>query len=378
MKNKTNPYARKTLTGDYGSYFNLLYIFGEEFGEQPNVYEFGCQVRGRTMGDLEAAGAERIFLCESERHFSGKMTVAPLESCYRMGDALVHFSRREGILSRFEYMAEEDGEEDEEDDDREDDDTDLYRCKVVYSNRGDLDRILGLVAREPERKRKGNVHLLCSMDNMLMLQRFEVKLPSQEMDLALNYGGEITAKFDKIVESLSSNKNGLVLLSGDPGTGKSTFIKHLTTQTSRKVIYLSSGAAEQITNPDFLSFIMRHRNSVLLLEDAEKVLRSRDEQDNAAISNILNITDGILGDCLNILVVATFNIDRDKIDSALVRKGRLLVEHHFKALSAEDANKVLEKSGSDRRTSEPMTLAEIYNPENNFHEKKEEKKRVGF
>ncbi|NBT59868.1 AAA family ATPase, partial [bacterium] len=118
-------------------------------------------------------------------------------------------------------------------------------------------------------------------------------------------------------------------------------------------------------------------NCILLLEDAEKVLRSRNAQDNEAISNILNITDGILGDCLNIMVIATFNIDRDNIDPALVRKGRLLLEHHFKALPEQSANAILDKMGTRKKASGPMTLAEIYNPDDNFHEE-EERRKVGF
>lgn len=375
MKRDFNPYARKSPSVDYGSYFNLPYYFAEAFGEHPNVYEFGNYVSGSCMAAVESAGGERLFLNELDRYVEGERSVSSMEVCYRLGDALVYLSKREGLLQR---LHEFNGDEEDEEGDDEEDENDLYRCKILYSRKEDLEVAFGLIRMEPERKRKGNVQLLCSMDNMLMLQRFDVKLPSEDMDLALNYGGEVVSKSERIVEALSGNKNGLILLSGDPGTGKSTFIKYLTTKTTRKVIYLSSGAAEQITNPDFLSFMMRHRGSVLLLEDAEKVLRSRDSQDNAAISNILNITDGILGDCLNILVIATFNIDRENIDPALVRKGRLLVEHHFEALSAEDANKVLERSGSERRTSEPMTLAEIYNPEENFHEEPEEKKKVGF
>lgn len=91
-----------------------------------------------------------------------------------------------------------------------------------------------------------------------------------------------------------------------------------------------------------------------------------------------DLVSDVLGDCLNLMVIATFNIDREKIDSALVRKGRLVLEHHFGPLSAEAANRVLERSGSDRRTSEPMTLAEIYNPDENYHEEPEEKRKVGF
>jgi adenosyl cobinamide kinase/adenosyl cobinamide phosphate guanylyltransferase len=373
MENALNPYGRKSLGGDFGAYFNVLYCYVERFGVQPNVYEFSVPVALSTVSNLEKLGAERLFLCENERHLSGEVSVIPTESCYRLGEAFVYLHRRDSILDRLHYIGHSDEDEEEEEDEGEP----VFRCKVLYSPGADVSGVLAAVDRQPERKKRGNVHLLCSMEGMLGLQRFQVRLPPGDMDLEMKYGGEVASKFSRLSEMLSSNRGGLVLFSGDPGTGKSTFIKYLATKTSRKVIYLSSGAAEQITSPDFMSFIMGHRGSVLLLEDAEKALRSRETGDNWAISNILNITDGILGDCLDIMVIATFNIDREQIDSALVRKGRLLLEHHFEPLSAEDANRLLEKMGSERRTSEPMTLAEIYNPDDNFHEEKKEK-RVGF
>jgi adenosyl cobinamide kinase/adenosyl cobinamide phosphate guanylyltransferase len=375
MENSSNPYGRKTLNGDFGAYFNALYCYVEGTGVQPSVYEFGVSVALSTVVNLEKMGAERVFLCESEKHVSGEVSVNPMESCYRLGDVCVYLYRRESILDRFHYMG--NMEDDDEGEEGGDEDEIVFRCKVLYPPGKDISGILAAVDRRPDRKKKGNVHLLCSMEGVLGLQRFQVRLPPGEMELDLKYGGEVASKFSKLSEMLSSDRGGLVLVSGDPGTGKSTFIKYLATQTSRKVIYLSSGAAEQITSPDFMSFIMGHRGSVLLLEDAEKALRSRETGDNWAISNILNITDGILGDCLNIMVIATFNIGREQIDPALVRKGRLLLEHHFEPLSAEEANRLLERMGSDRRTSEPMTLAEIYNPEDNFHEEREER-RVGF
>lgn len=376
MKKNFNPFARKTPPAEYGAYFNLPYYFVERFDSHPNIYEIMGQVRAVSLSRVEKAGGERVFLHDGERLVKGKQVVAPMEVCYRLGGALVYFSRREGVLHRMEYSR--DIGDDDDDEEEEDDGSELYWCKIFYSRPWDLNSVLGLIKREPERKRKGNVHLLCSMDGMLMLQRFDVKFPAGGVDMSLNYGEEASVKFERIVSALSEDRNGLILLSGDPGTGKSTFIKCLTKRTTRKVIYISSGAAEQITNPDFLTFVMRHRDCVLLLEDAEKVLRNREEQDNTAISNILNLTDGILGDCLNIMVVATFNIDRDKIDPALVRKGRLLVEHHFRPLESSAANLLLERMGSDRRVDKPTTLAELYNPEDNFHKDKEEKKKVGF
>lgn len=376
MEINFNPYGKKSHSNDYGIYFNLFYHYVETYKSHPDVHEFNLPIKKATFKKIEKLGAKKVFFCDVERVLDGKEGVTRTEVCYQYEDALAFFYRRESLINRIEYLSDDDDEDSEASGEK---DLAHYRCKILYQNPETLEKIKKCMDIDSQSKKHSNVYLLCSSDGMLNLQRFDIKLPQKKMDLKLNYGSEASAKFDKIIENISKNKNGLVLLSGDPGTGKSTFIKYLTTKTSRKVIYLSSGAAEQLTNPDFLSFIMGYRNSILLLEDAEKVLRSRTNQDNEAISNILNITDGILGDCLNIMVIATFNIDREQIDSALVRKGRLMLEHHFKALPPEDCNKIFKSLKSDRTTDVPMTLAEIYNEEDNFHPKEEEKKkRVGF
>jgi hypothetical protein len=56
-------------------------------------------------------------------------------------------------------------------------------------------------------------------------------------------------------------------------------------------------------------------------------------------------------------------MDKAKIDSALLRKGRLIAEHKFDALSVEDTNRLLEHLGKEPNATKPMTLTEIYNLE---------------
>ena len=372
MEIKFNPYGRKSSSMEYGVHFNLMYFYVEKNGAHPDIYELDTPVSPDTFPELEKIGAKRIFIAKIESENEGSFAVGDMEVCHEMEDVMVLCYRRESIVSRLERY---DIQYEEEDGERRDEVE--FRCKILYRNAENLEKVKACLRRVSQSKKKGNVHLLCSIDGMLSLQRFDIKLPGK-VDLDLNYGLAAKEKFSKMEEYLENGRSGLILLSGEPGTGKSTFIKHLTTITDRKIIYMPPTGADQLTSPDFISFIMGHRGSVLLLEDAEKALRSRDSQDNGAISNLLNITDGILGDCLNITVIATFNIDREKIDSALVRKGRLLVEHHFKALSSDDANRLLESVGSSRRTDSPMTLAEIYNDEDNFHEKEGEKRKVGF
>ena len=56
------------------------------------------------------------------------------------------------------------------------------------------------------------------------------------------------------------------------------------------------------------------------------------------VSALLNITDGLLSDWLNIQLICSFNSDISKIDSALMRKGRLIAKYEFKELEVEKAN----------------------------------------
>ena len=368
-KNISNPYGRKSHSSDYGTYFNLFYSYVDRHSTQPSVYEYHLPIKVSTFEKLEKMGAKRVFLCELE----GKNEVNQTEVCYEYEDSMILLYRKESLLRRLDYIHDE---EEKSEDGEEEKDFATYKGRILYSSSSTLDLVKKCFETESDPKKHSNVYLLCTMDGMLALQRFDIKLP-KSIDLELNYGKDSAEKLEKITELMARNKNGLVLFSGDPGTGKSTFIKYLTTKTDRKVIYLSSSAAEQLTNPDFLSFIMSHRNCILLLEDAEKVIRSRGSNDSGAVSNILNITDGILGDCLNIMIIATFNIERENIDSALVRKGRLLFEHCFKALSAEECNEIFKSIGSERTTDVPMTLADIYNDEENFHTE-EETRKVGF
>ena len=97
-----------------------------------------------------------------------------------------------------------------------------------------------------------------------------------------------------------------------------------------------------------ISFISKFRNSVLLLEDAESILTSPDGERNQAVSNILNISDGLLNDHMDMQIIATFNTSRKVIDSALLRKGRLMVDYKFKKLNAEQSTKLSKHIGLNK------------------------------
>ena len=135
---------------------------------------------------------------------------------------------------------------------------------------------------------------------------------------------------------------------------------------------------KQFTSSEFIDFIRSCKNSVFVVEDAEFLLESRDSAGgNLAMQTLLNISDGMLGDSLHLKFICTFNTE-DKIDPALLRKGRMKVKYEFKPLEVNRVNNLFKKLGIKAVAKEPMPLADVYNYEEDNGTQNEEKKKIGF
>jgi hypothetical protein len=211
------------------------------------------------------------------------------------------------------------------------------------------------------REKENNIALVIQTNRGYDTTTFE--LPKQKLDIELGYGKGFKPIHEKIIGKLNEPKSkGLVLLHGTPGTGKTHYLKYLASKIKNKrVLFIPPFLADFITSPEMTPFLIQNAGSVLFIEDAERVITDRQNGGGNGVSNILNITDGILSDILNIQIVATFNMDKAKIDEALLRKGRLIAEHKFDALPIEDSNALIQHLGFDYKTDKPMTLTEIYN-----------------
>lgn len=205
-----------------------------------------------------------------------------------------------------------------------------------------------------------------------------------------NYGKGFENFNDNLLHKLKTDTKGLVLLHGLPGTGKTFYIRHLLSELSNSgncdVLYFPPSMVSSITDPSFMDFIGEwvsgnRKKIVLLIEDAEILLETRNSVRNMGITNLLNLTDGILNDCFGLQIIATFNTALCNIDEALLRPGRLIARKEFGELSIEQLETLSKKIGLKRTFDNPMTLSEFYcdkNKEEVLVHEVSKKQSIGF
>lgn len=222
-----------------------------------------------------------------------------------------------------------------------------------------------------------SLHLLSMREHVPSLAAIEKRLPLRQINIENLYNDSFEIVHAKILKELAKkNHKGLILLHGDYGTGKSTYIEYLIQKfRKKKFILVPSYIAEKIDSPDLISVFTRYPNSVFIIEEAEKLVRSR-EQDSS-IAGLLNSSSGLLGNLLNSIFILTFNTNESTIDPALLRKGRLILSYKFEKLTVEKAKQLLSLLGKDANIDSPMSVAEIYNLEENQFSKPDTR-RIGF
>ena len=192
------------------------------------------------------------------------------------------------------------------------------------------------------------------------------------LNLNLFYNDDFIPIHELIQKRLNQeNDKGIVLLHGLPGTGKTTYIRHLIGSIKKKVLFVSPAVANDIMNPEFIDLLIDNPNSLLIIEDAENIIMDRRYQANSSVSNLLNISDGLLSDFLNVQLLCTFNSELSFVDQALLRKGRLIAKYEFGKLSRQKSRALSTHLGFDRDIETEMTLTEIANQNESTNEVKE-------
>jgi len=233
------------------------------------------------------------------------------------------------------------------------------------------EKFLEEISFTPEPEKEGCVYAITKCRNNLQLSN----LGNAGVPLtAINYMPEVLKDFDYVIKELNSEKPAgrITLLEGEPGTGKTHLIRSmLNLVPDAMFVLVSPELIIDLAGPELLPLLISNKNYnggplILVLEDADRCLVSRDEKNINAIQTLLNLGDGILGSMLDIRIVATTNASKLEMEKAIMRPGRLLKAIKVGSLDRENAQKVYKnllpkaKLHSALEKESTFTLAEVY------------------
>ena len=190
---------------------------------------------------------------------------------------------------------------------------------------------------------------------------------------------------NSLLESINSGESGIILFHGKPGTGKSSYLQYMinSEEYNAKWCYLDSSLLKRIRGEHLLKFLLSHTTDektpiVMVCEDCEDILKERSD----VTSMILNLTDGLLSQSINFKFIGTFNCDVDKIDRAILRKGRLMYKQEFLPLNNIESKSLADKLEIDSSliVEDNYVLTDIYNIQAESFENKKKGKvgKIGF
>lgn len=190
-------------------------------------------------------------------------------------------------------------------------------------------------------------------------------------EIRSNYVPSTQAPIDSLIKGIDLSYGKLLIFHGAPGTGKTYAIRSFlrSVKDTYTVINVTDPNTFLTRSDYYYQVIGWHGGSPVLfiLEDsAEGLLRETRRSNEASISKILNLTDGLVSDGRKDLFLVTFNEKLEELDPAITRPGRCNSIVKFNEFTKDEAKAWLEANKlpdfsqflASNKTS--WTLAELY------------------
>lgn len=226
----------------------------------------------------------------------------------------------------------------------------LTVCEMIYCQIKDL-----RIAPRENTASQFSIYYLGKDNNLCTLH---ITVPHKQLDcikpnLYPDIDPEALAK-----EFIESNDN-LLIVHGEPGTGKTSFIKYLALQLYKlKEITDISYAKDwkTINDSQFWPRVTDNEPALLILDDLDHDLTTKNNKRSPFVSNLLSYLDGVLTNKSNKVIIST-NQPIGTIDAALLRSGRCFDCLELHKLRVDYAEQLWQEMGLTAKF--PFTKASI-------------------
>jgi hypothetical protein len=186
---------------------------------------------------------------------------------------------------------------------------------------------------------------------------------------------ERNTTLDEYYDAFKNSSPKILLLMGERGTGKTSFIRGLLKRHCWDAMI--SYDERVLTHDSTLIKFLESSSDCFVIEDSDNLIYKR-EQGNNFVHKFLNLGDGLITKSGKKLILSTNITSTDEIDSALIRPGRCFDVLQFNKLTPEQSRNLIETRNLDITPPDrDVSIAELFNQQPKFSSDKL-KKRVGF
>ena len=111
-----------------------------------------------------------------------------------------------------------------------------------------------------EESSKRAIQLVASDNGYFYTIKSDIK--DTTINLEENYNDGFNKVHEDILKFVEEKGTGLALLYGTRGSGKSSYLRHIISNTDKKYLLVTNAIATHLAEPDFISFLLSQRDSV--------------------------------------------------------------------------------------------------------------------